>query len=306
MHSTNNSAASRLPPDPAEAAQTLPIPSPPAPYLSLASVTSEEFLGNPRYLLRTLYSAALPGSRTITIYLPAAYLAQPERSFPVFYLHDGQNLFDGDTSYLPRHTWRAHSTADRLTESGSIEPVILVGIANAGFERMAEYTPTADPRLGGGQGSLYGTLLIEELKPLIDSEFRTSPSAANTALGGSSLGGLISLFLALEHRSIFGKIAVISPSLWWDGRSILRLVRQAIPEPPLSIWLDMGTAEGARHLHDTDVLFSLLVQRGWQEGQDLFYQRALGAAHHEDAWADRFGDVLSFLFPADRPLLSFA
>ena len=63
----------------------------------------------------------------------------------------------------------------------------------------------------------------------------------------------------------------------------------------------MGTAEGARHLHDTDVLFALLAERGWRIGQDLLYQRSTGGLHNEDAWADRFGDVLAFLFPASRP-----
>ena len=169
---------------------------------------------------------------------------------------------------------------------------------------MPEYTPVADPQLGGGRGPLYGRLLLNDLKPLIDREFRTLPAANHTALGGSSLGGLISLFLALEHRDLIGKIAVISPSIWWNGRSILRLARRAAVEPNLAIWLDIGTAEGAHHLRDTDLLFSILVERGWEAGQNLAYQRVLGGLHNEDAWADRFGDVLAFLFPAERPLLN--
>lgn len=260
-----------------------------------------ELAANTRYLLRTLRGASIPADRSIAVYLPVAYLAEPDRRFPVFYLHDGQNLFDGTTSYLPGHTWRAHTTADRLTEIACMEPVILVGVANAGVDRMPEYTPVADPQLGGGRGPLYGRLLLNDLKPLIDREFRTLPSAEHTALGGSSLGGLISLFLALEHRDRIGKIAVISPSIWWNGRSILRQARRASVEPNLSIWLDIGTAEGAHHLRDTDLLFSILVERGWESSQNLVYQRIQGGLHNEDAWADRFGDVLAFLFPAKRP-----
>ncbi len=260
-----------------------------------------EFAANSRYQLRTLRGASIPTDRIVTIYLPIAYLAEPDRRFPVFYLHDGQNLFDGTTAYLPCHTWRAHTTADRLTEVACTEPVILVGIANAGVDRMPEYTPVADPQLGGGRGRLYGQLLLNDLKPLIDREFRTLSSPDHTALGGSSLGGLISLFLALEHRDRIGKIAVISPSIWWNGRSILRLARRSLVEPNLAIWLDIGTAEGAHHLRDTDLLFSILVERGWESGQNLVYQRIQGGLHNEDAWADRFGDVLAFLFPAKRP-----
>ena len=275
----------------------------PAATLRPAPVLNPELAANPRYQLRALQGAAIPADRTITVYLPAAYLIEPDRRFPVFYLQDGQNLFDGTTSYLPGRTWRAHTTADRLTEIDCIEPVILVGVANAGNDRMPEYTPVADPQLGGGRGPLYGTLLLRDLKPLIDHEFRTLPDARHTALGGSSLGGLISLFLALEHRDLIGKIAVLSPSLWWNGRSILRLARRASVDPPLSTWLDIGTAEGAHHLRDTDLLFSILVDRGWEAGRTLAYQRIPGGLHNEDAWADRFGEVLAFLFPADRPAI---
>ncbi len=280
----------------------IPAKALPPPCLVSLAVLNPELAANPRYLLRSLRNArALPSDRTITIYLPTAYLAEQDRHFPVFYLHDGQNLFDGLTSYLPNHTWRAHTTADRLTEQQSIEPIILVGIANAGNERMPEYTPAADPQLGGGRGPLYGQLLMRDLKPLIDREFRTLPGPGTTALGGSSLGGLISLFLALEHRDVFGRIAVLSPSVWWNGRSILRLSRRALPDPELFIWLDIGTAEGAHHVRDTDLLFSILADRGWEAGCNLVYQRVLGGFHNEDAWANRFGDVLSFLFPAPRP-----
>ena len=267
------------------------------------AVLNPALAANARYLLRTLEGGSLPAARSITIYLPIAYFAEPHRRFPVFYLHDGQNLFDGTTSYLPGHTWRAHTTADRLTEIGCIQPVILIGIANAGEDRMPEYTPVADPQLGGGRGPLYGRLLLDDLKPLIDGEFRTLPGAPHTALGGSSLGGLISLFLALEHRDRIGRIAVLSPSLWWAGRSILRLARRASVDPALSIWLDIGTAEGAHHLRDTDLLFSILIDRGWEVGRTLVYQRVPGGLHNEDAWADRFGEVLAFLFPADRPAI---
>jgi predicted alpha/beta superfamily hydrolase len=244
------------------------------------------------------HSAILPDDRMISVYLPPDYFAEPDRRFPVFFLHDGQNLFDPRTSYVPGHTWHASTTADRTSRSGDAAPVILVGIANTGLRRMAEYTPTRDYRLGGGEGHRYGRLIIEELKPFIDRTFRTLPGATSTGLGGSSLGGLITLYLGLKHPNIFGRLAVMSPSIWWDQRSILNFVAQARPHPALRIWLDIGTAEGARHVRDTDLLQRRLVQQGWTAGLDLELMKAEGGHHTEDAWAARFDRVLAFLFPA--------
>jgi predicted alpha/beta superfamily hydrolase len=252
--------------------------------------------GNPRYQVHHFHSKILADDRTIQVYLPRQY-TEEDRRFPVFYLHDGQNLFDGQTSYIPGQTWNAHTTADRLILEGQVEPAILVGIANAGLGRMAEYTPTRDVKMGGGDGPRYGRMLIEELKPWIDGFYRTLPDAANTGLGGSSLGGLISLYLGWKRSDIFSKLAVMSPSLWWDHRSILGILSQPEPRPALKIWLDMGTGEGTRHLRDADLLERMLFRSGWQDGLDLIYRKVDGAVHDERAWSARFGDVLGFLFP---------
>jgi len=258
-----------------------------------------ELDGNPRYrVLRNFHSIFLKEDREISVYLPEAYQLEPQRRFPVFYLHDGQNLFDGRTSYCVNRTWRAHQAADAVTREGLVEPMILVGVANTGLRRMAEYTPTRDTRMGGGEGGRYRRLLTEELKPLIDSRFRTLTDAQNTALGGSSLGGLITLALGLDYPNVFGKLAVMSPSIWWDHRSVLALVNQTRHKGAQRMWLDMGTAEGLRHLRDTDLLHRRLVLRGWKEDVDLKYVRVPGAVHDEDAWAARFDQVLRYLFPA--------
>ena len=265
----------------------------------LSSDTTPRVSDIPRLERHRFHSAILPDphERCVSVYLPEAYLSDPTRRFPVFYLHDGQNLFDDITAYVPGHSWRAHLTADRLIESGEIEPVILVGIANTGLRRMAEYTPTRDAKLGGGEARSYARLLIEELKPQIDVAYRTEPGPATTAVGGSSLGGLVSLFLGFEYPKVFGSIAVLSPSIWWNNRGILTFIELSERRPNLRIWLDMGMAEGSRHLRDTDHLFRVLKRKGWREHIDLAYQRVPGGVHSEDAWANRFDDVLRFLFP---------
>ncbi len=283
---------------------------------------------NPRLRRLTgFHSAFLPSDRDISIWLPPTYGTEATHRFPVLYLHDGQNLFDPRTSYVPGRTWGAHTTADRLTREQLIEPVILVAINNTGHHRMDEYTPSRDWRHGGGKGPLYARLLVDELKPLIDSVLRTRPGREDTGLAGSSLGGLISLAIGLDYPRIFGKLGVLSPSVWWDRREILTRIgppneqgpRPLIPPPfrrlfgPLAartpaptsqnvprprIWLDMGMNEGLRHLRDCDLLHQRLVDRGWQDDVDLQYLRVPGGIHDEDAWAHRFDRVLQWLFPA--------
>ena len=252
-----------------------------------------------RYLrIRDWGSKFLPTSRDLFLYLPRAYAEETSRGFPLLVLHDGQNLFDGDLSYVRNSTWCVGSTADDEIASGRVEPLVILGVANTGVERMAEYTPTADRRLGGGKGRLYARLLVEELLPRMTAEYRILPGPLHTGVAGSSLGGLISLAIGLRYPNIFGRIGVMSPSIWWDDRTILKDVRSLAEALPLKIWLDMGTAEGLRHLRDADLLAHLLEAKGWQPGDDLLYRRIPGGLHSESAWAARFGEVLRFLFPA--------
>jgi predicted alpha/beta superfamily hydrolase len=295
--------------EPIQAVTTTPTPAHPTPWQPSAARETHAFLeprfealppnesGIERLFNYSFHSAILPDDRVVSVYLPPQYASEPNRRFPVFYLHDGQNLFDPLTSYVTGHTWRAGETADRMNWASQSEPIILVGVANTGLRRMAEYTPTRDYRLGGGEGHRYGRLLVEELKPWVDANFRTVPDPAATGLGGSSLGGLITLYLGLRYPNIFRRLAVLSPSIWWDQRSILGFVAEANPRPPLTIWLDIGTAEGARHVRDTELLERRLTARGWKPGIDLQLLEVDGAVHNEDAWANRFDQVLAFLYP---------
>jgi predicted alpha/beta superfamily hydrolase len=243
-------------------------------------------------------SKFLPTTRDVLVYLPPGYEREAARRYPVLYLHDGQNLFDGATSYIRGQYWRVGQTADALIREQSIEPVIVVGIYNTGRERVEEYTPSADPRLKvGGKADLYGRLIVEELKPFIDSHYRTRAGACDTGLGGSSLGGLVTAYLGLRHPGVFGKLAVVSPSVWWDGRRILRVVKSLKSRTDARIWLDMGTEEGPRALRDARLLRDVLVAKGWHLERDLHYLEAKGGRHTESAWAQRVEPILRFLFP---------
>jgi predicted alpha/beta superfamily hydrolase len=246
------------------------------------------------------HSRYLPHDRDIVVYLPPGYGDSPEHRYPVLYLHDGQNLFDPETAFLGQE-WRADETADALIFSGEIEPLIMVGIYNTGENRINEYTPTGIASgHQGGKACLYAAMIVDELKPFIDSEYRTLDGPENTGMGGSSLGGLVTLYIGLSHPETFGKLAAISPSIWWDRRAILRIAREApIPEPRPRIWLDIGTAEGnhpGRIVRDARLMRNLLLRKGWQAGLDLAYFEDPGAWHSESAWAARLPGVLRFLF----------
>jgi predicted alpha/beta superfamily hydrolase len=233
----------------------------------------------------------------LIVYVPPMYEAQVDRRFPVLYMQDGQNLFDPETSFIPGNYWRMGETADALIEAGAIEPLIIVGIYNAGVKRIDEYTPVEDKRLGGGQADAYGRMLVEELKPFIAKQYRTLPEAGNCGMGGSSLGGLVTLYLGLRYPAEFSRLAVVSPSVWWRNRTILKTVASLPKKPELRIWLDIGTKESTRALPDARLLRDGLIKKGWQLGQDLTYFEAEGAEHTESAWAERVVPMLKFLFP---------
>jgi predicted alpha/beta superfamily hydrolase len=217
-------------------------------------------------------------------------------------MQDGQNLFDPATAYVKGKDWRLGETLEELVDAGAIEPLVVVAISNAGVERVNEYAPTHDPaRRMGGKADRYVKLLTEELKPYVDSRYRTRPEAEWTGLGGSSMGALLSAWGGLTRPDVFGKLALLSPSVWWDGELIVKTVESLPAKAPLTIWLDMGTREGAEALAGARRLRHAFVAKGWAQGRDLEYHEVRGARHDEEAWGRRFGRVLRFLYPQRRP-----
>jgi enterochelin esterase-like enzyme len=243
-------------------------------------------------------SRFLSTPRDLVVYLPPGYEASGARH-PVFYLQDGQNLFDPATAFGGQD-WRADITADEMICRGEIEPVILVGIYNTGTRRVSEYTPTRNKRLRkGGKAGRYAEMLAREIKPFIDHEYHALKSARHTAVGGSSLGALASLIAALEYPRVFGQVAMLSPSVWWDGRSIIAEARNYRSPLRPRIWLDVGTKESDTAqlvVEETRLLRDAFIESGWRLGPDLEYLEIEDAVHSETAWAARFGNVLASLF----------
>ena len=242
-------------------------------------------------------SRFLRNQRDLIVYTPPGYADQPARRFPVIYLHDGQNLFDGATSFIPGQDWHVGQTADECINARTVEPLIIVGMYNT-KARVREYTPTHVPKLGGGRADRYAKFLIEEVKPFVEREYRTLAGPQHTGIGGSSLGGLVSLYLGLTRRTIFGKIAALSPSVWWNHLVIHRFVKSMHVELRPRIWLDIGTREGPRIVQDVERFRDVLLEKGWRLGHDLHYERVEGGEHNELAWAQRVRPFLQFLYPA--------
>lgn len=241
----------------------------------------------------TLQVAALRPARDVLVALPPGY-AQGDTRYPVVYMHDGQNLFDPATSYAG--DWGLVDTLNGLGEE-RVKPIV-VGIPNLGRRRRYEYSPFRDIFHGGGGGDRYLAFIVETLKPLVDTSFRTRPERAHTVIAGSSLGGLISLYALYRHAGIFGAASVQSPALWFASRAIFRFLQEQAAGRRGRIHLDVGSEEGAEALQDIRALRELLLGAGYVEGRDLEYAEETGAGHDERAWGRRFRRALPFLLGA--------
>jgi predicted alpha/beta superfamily hydrolase len=243
-------------------------------------------------------SSFLSTRRNIVVYVPPGY-GEANARYPVLYLHDGQNLFDPATAFGGQD-WRVDIAADNMIRKGEIPPLIIVGIYNTGARRLSEYTPTRDRKLRkGGKAARHAQMLARELKPFIDREYRTLKPAMHTAVGGSSLGALVSLVTGLDYPRVFGKLALLSPSVWWDNCAILQNVYEYRGRSRPRIWLDTGTAEGdnpRKVVEDARALRDALIAKGWSGELDLIYTEFENEPHSEPAWSARFGAVLLYLY----------
>ncbi|MFY7993860.1 MAG: alpha/beta hydrolase [Bacteriovoracaceae bacterium] len=219
-------------------------------------------------------------SRDIYVYLPDGY-EKSHLSYPVLYMHDGQNLFDPTRAFLGQ-TWKTKETLDTLISKKIIRPLIVVAIDNTP-SRMSEYAPEKD-------GIKYLDFISFKLKSMIDRDFRTIKNRDLTGIMGSSLGGLISLQAGMSHFHTFGLIGALSPSIWYNDKSIVTAY-QMTQFLPLNVYLDSGT-EGGENADDVWELARTLEQR--RISPKVIIQQ--GAGHSERFWAQRFPEALIFLY----------
>lgn len=240
--------------------------------------------------LPAIASPQLGNARNVLVHLPGSYSSSGNRRYPVIYMQDGQNLFDPATSFAG--DWGLLDVLATLPRR--VPEPIVVAVPNAGEERIGEYSPFPDPKAGGGVGDRYLDFLLNTLKPLIDTRFRTRPESAATGIAGSSLGGLISLYGFFRSAGAFGFVAALSPSLWFADKAIFPVVA-ASPFVPGRIYLDTGTEEGTESLLNARLMRVLLEKKGYRQGVSLRWVEEAGAGHQEAVWGRRFKAALPFL-----------
>lgn len=247
---------------------------------------------------RTLFSPQLGRPVAFRVFLPPGYGELDARRYPVLYAQDGQSLFGAES-------WRLDETLDTLWGLGAMEEAIVVAV-HTDEGRLDMLSPTPDPGHGGGAGPRYRSFLTDTLKPYVDTFFRTRRGREDTALLGSSMGGLFSFFAAWTRPDIFGKAACLSSSFWWDRRALVKDVAAgACPLPRPFLYIDSGAArdplaEDANlrdGYHHTMALRAALTGHCYEPGRNLHVLAFPGHAHDAASWGARLSVPLQLLFP---------
>ncbi|UNK20746.1 alpha/beta hydrolase-fold protein [Paenibacillus sp. N3/727] len=251
--------------------------------------------------IKNFYSSILNNERDMFIYLPDSYEKNEEKRYPVLYMHDGQHMFFEDQK---GESWDIHTTVDALVSQGKMKEIIVVAISHVEDTRISEYMH-ANPEGHNifnttNQGELYEEFLIGEVKPYIDKEYRTLPDKFNTALMGSSAGGLVSYNIGFRQSETFGMVGALCPFFVSVDPSTMEdrwLSRVYTEKKDLKIWMDVGDAEGftvmekhVRHVADK------LIRSGYQPGNDLMYYLAVNSGHSQKDWAARVHAPLIYFF----------
>ena len=233
---------------------------------------------------RKFYSEFLKNERDIFIWLPPSYNRFKDRKYAVIYMHDGQNLIDPKTSFAGKD-WRVDETVTRLIKEGRLKELIVVGIYNT-KDRLEEYSDSE-------KGNSYLKFLIEELKPFVDKNYRTLSDRENTAIMGSSMGGLISFIAAWKYPDVFSMAGCMSSSFYYDDEKVFKMIETGNNvKPDFKIYVDHGEDGLPRGQR----MFCKLTQMGFVIGKDIDYFYAPKAEHHETAWGDRLERPLLFFF----------
>ncbi len=293
-------------------------------------------MGQVSTLIADFHSTVLDNDRAIYAYLPASYAENTVATYPVVYMHDGQNLWAALPQLAFASTWNVDTAFDTASNTGvcssggvigwgaqplggtpttcnedsdctsgdceTFPEAIVIGVANEGASRVYEYTPTTDPTEAdaglGAQGGadLYIQMLVTELKPQIDAMLRTRPDVGSTAMAGSSLGGLVTAYAAFKRPDIYGRVAELSPSTWWDNDVIVTDVKGTLPAPmrPAFVYVDSGQGTVDDEA-DTDLLAAAYLALGYVSGTHFRHVIQPNAQHSEVYWAERFPGAMQLI-----------
>jgi len=229
-------------------------------------------------------------SHKVWVYLPPDYNSSTE-NYPVIYMHDAQNLFDDKTSFVGE--WEIDESLNKLyKESG--KGFIAVGVENGGEKRIEEYTPWKHKKYGGGKGEIYVIFLAETLKPYIDKNYRTKPERENTAIVGSSLGGLISFYAGLQYSDVFGKVGALSTSFWFSDK-INSFTKEKGDLKNTKIYFLVGEKEGEEMVEGTKNTVRILKEGDFPE-ENIKAKFVPNGEHNEAFWRSEFLETITFLF----------
>ncbi|MCF8398713.1 MAG: T9SS type A sorting domain-containing protein [Bacteroidales bacterium] len=235
------------------------------------------------------YMPQLDRYRRIWVYLPPDY-EDSQDHYPVLYMHDGQNLFDVETSFLGE--WEVDETLNDLADQGYQVPIV-VGIDNDGQHRANEYLPYYNPNFAGGEGDEYMAFIVETLKPHIDENYRTLDDRENTGIMGSSLGGVISLYGALKYQDVFSKSGPFSPAYWANYDSLWPFISETGLQQDIRFYQNAGEYEGWQYI---DRMYQMEDSLNIQGFQNVSSKVIEGGDHNEETWAGDFADAYLWLF----------
>lgn len=257
-----------------------------------------------------LTSKVFANKRTVRVFLPPGYgdATNHERKYAVLYMFDGQNLFDACLAFDHVHEWQVDETITRLVAEGKIEPLIVVGLDNAGEKRAYEYLPWGDgiqrPGTPAPAGMRLPEFLIQDVMPVIEAKYRVAKGRENTGVGGSSYGGIAALYVGVTAPTVFGKVLAESPILHVGNVEIVRYT-SPLPVGPIKVFFGYGGKESTTPgADDAEVKMLHVVERNlknaelWPSEVKIVYDAE--AHHNEAAWAKRLPEALEFLFPTPK------
>ena len=227
--------------------------------------------------------------RRIWIYLPPSYNQTKSKAYPVLYMHDGQNLFNEQTAGF-HIEWGVDECLDTLSRQLNKE-CIVVGIDNDSTKRINEYNPYDDAKYGRGEGKQYIDFIVQTLKPHIDSNYRTIKDAKHTAVAGSSMGGLISMYALVQYPDVFGTAGIFSPS-FWIAPQLYTDVADAKWQKSFRIYFYAGEKESVTMVKDMQKMFNIVKQKNCC---DLQYVTFPLGQHNEKYWREEFDDFYRWL-----------